>query len=43
MSVVIIYCMILVGLIFIYGGWKRPYDEISSAPDIWIVEILCLF
>ncbi|MCU7710254.1 MULTISPECIES: hypothetical protein [Priestia] len=40
MSVVIIYCMILVGLIFIYGGWKRPYDEISSAPDIWIVEIL---
>ncbi|MGG3195409.1 hypothetical protein [Priestia aryabhattai] len=40
MAVVIICCMILVGLIFIYGGWKRPYDEISSAPDIWIVEIL---
>ncbi|QSF40926.1 hypothetical protein [Priestia megaterium] len=40
MSVVIIYCMILIGLIFIYGGWKRPYDEISSAPDIWLVEIL---
>ncbi|MGE7718318.1 hypothetical protein SAMN04487776_11928 [Priestia megaterium] len=40
MAVVIICCMILVGLIFIYGGWKRPYDEISSAPDIWILEIL---
>ncbi|PFJ39617.1 hypothetical protein CN978_26860 [Priestia megaterium] len=40
MAVVIICCMILVGLIFIYGGWKRPYDEISSAPDMWIVEIL---
>ncbi|MDP9579720.1 UNVERIFIED_ORG: hypothetical protein J2X74_005593 [Bacillus sp. 1751] len=40
MAVVIICCMILVGLIFIYGGWKRPYDEISSTPDIWILEIL---
>ncbi|MCM3185958.1 hypothetical protein [Priestia megaterium] len=40
MAVVIICCMILVGLIFIYGGWKRPYDEISSAPNIWILEIL---
>ncbi|MEK1832530.1 hypothetical protein AAAC51_37265 [Priestia megaterium] len=40
MAVVIICCMILVELIFIYGGWKRPYDEISSAPDIWILEIL---
>lgn len=39
MAVVIICCMILVGFIFIYGGWKRSYDEISSAPDIWIVEI----
>ncbi|MEB2266105.1 hypothetical protein LAV77_14965 [Priestia megaterium] len=40
MAVVIICCMILVGLIFIYGGWKHPYDEISSAPEIWILEIL---
>jgi len=40
MAVVIICCMILVGLFFIYAGWKRPYDEISSTPDIWILELL---
>ena len=40
MAVVIICCMILVGLLFIYGGWKRPYAEFSSDPDIWILEIL---
>ena len=34
MAVVIICCMILVGLFIIYAGWKRPYDEISSPPDI---------
>ena len=39
MAVVSICCMILVGFLFIYGGWKRSYDEISSAPDIWIAEI----
>ncbi|MGG4386315.1 hypothetical protein ACQCPQ_26820 (plasmid) [Priestia megaterium] len=40
MTVVIICCMILVGLLFIYVGWKRSYDEISSTPDIWIFELL---
>ena len=40
MAVVIICFMILVGLLFIYVGWKRPYDEISSPPDIWIFELL---
>ncbi|MQR87892.1 hypothetical protein GFV16_18540 [Bacillus megaterium] len=40
MAFVIICCMILVGLFIIYAGWKRPYDEISSPPDIWILELL---
>ncbi|KQU24406.1 hypothetical protein ASG61_21065 [Bacillus sp. Leaf75] len=40
MAVVIICCMILVGLFIIYAGWKRPYDEISSPPDIWILELV---
>ena len=40
MEIVFICCMILVGFFLIYAGWKRPYDEISSAPDIWILEIL---
>ncbi len=40
MAVVIICCMILVGLFISYTGWKRPYDEISSPPDIWILEIV---
>jgi len=40
MAVGIICCMILVGLFIIYAGWKRPYDEISSPPDIWILEFL---
>lgn len=40
MSVVIICCMISVGLFIIYAGWKRPYDEISSPPDMWILELL---
>ncbi|BFJ00028.1 hypothetical protein MMB68_21030 [Priestia sp. Y58] len=42
MAVVIICCMILVGFFIIYAGWKRPYDEISSPPDIWILELLFL-
>ncbi|MUL33958.1 hypothetical protein Bmeg_05142 [Bacillus megaterium] len=40
MAVVIICCMILVGLFIIYAGWKRPYHEISSPPDIWILELV---
>ncbi|MFE0624829.1 hypothetical protein ACFW1J_25765 [Priestia aryabhattai] len=40
MAVVIICCMILVGIFIIYVGWNRPYDEISSPPDIWILELL---
>ncbi|WP_182007396.1 hypothetical protein [Priestia aryabhattai] len=39
MAVVIICCMILVGLFIIYVGWKRPYDEISSPLDIWMLEL----
>ncbi|AYE53549.1 hypothetical protein OEA_28195 (plasmid) [Priestia megaterium NCT-2] len=40
MAVVIICCMILVGLFIIYAGWKRPYHEISSPPDIWILGLV---
>ncbi|MGG0592580.1 hypothetical protein ABEY80_22445 [Priestia megaterium] len=40
MAVVFICCMILVGFFLIYAGWKRPYDEISSPPDIWILELV---
>jgi len=40
MAAVIICCMILGGLFIIYAGWKRPYDEISLPPDIWILELL---
>ncbi|PAK44587.1 hypothetical protein CHH47_26815 [Priestia megaterium] len=40
MTIVIIRCMILVGFVFIYGGWKGSYDEISPASDIWIFELI---
>lgn len=39
MTIVIIRCMILVGFVFIYGG-KGSYDEISSASDILIFELI---
>ncbi len=42
MAVVIICCMILVGFSIVYAGWKRPYNEISSPTDIWILELLCM-
>jgi len=40
MAAVINCCIILIGFFIIYAGWKRPYDEICSLPDIWILEFL---
>jgi hypothetical protein len=41
MVVVIIFCcMILLGLLFIYIGWKDPWDAISWNPGDILFEFL---
>lgn len=41
MAVVIIFCcMILLGLLFIYIGWKDPWDAIIWNPGDILLELL---